>query len=97
MGTEKYINDLIEREKQMVPSPYLSTRVLAEIERRQLQSNYRPTAWKAIALAASFAAVTVLGITLGNSYKGDYYPKLGMNINDSQIENLEYYNLEDYD
>lgn len=95
MKTEQYIDDLIRREKQTEPNPFLSTRVMAEIEKSQKPEVKKVPVWQAVAVAASIAVVAFLGITIGNSYVDNASPELVMNINDSQIENLGYYNFSD--
>ena len=97
MKTEQYIDDLIRREKQTEPNPFLSTRVMATIEKSQQPEVRKVPVWQAVVLAASIAAVAFLGVTIGNSYVDNASPEMVMNINDSQIENLGYYNFADYE
>ncbi len=93
MKTAQHINELIRREKETVPNPHLSTRVMAEIEGLEKVERRRAPVWQTLALAASIAAVTFLGVSLGNSYVESGTPERTLNINDRQIENLGYYNL----
>ncbi len=97
MKTEQYINDLIQREKQTEPNPFLSTRVLAMIEKNQQPAHRKAPVWQVVTVAASLAVVAFLGVTLGNSYVDNASHEMVMNINDSQIENLGYYNFDDYE
>lgn len=97
MKTEQYIDDLIRREKQTVPNPFLSIRVMAEIEKPQRPEIKRIPVWQAFAVAAGMAAVAFLGISAGNSYIDNSSSETVININDSQIENLEYYNFDNYE
>lgn len=97
MKTEQYIDDLIRREKQTEPNPFLSTRVMAEIEKSQQPVSRKVPVWQVAAVAVSLAAVAFLGISIGNSYVDNKSPDLVMNINDRQIENLGYYNFDDYE
>lgn len=97
MKTEQYIDDLIRREKQTEPSPFLSTHVMAAIEKSNKPEFKKAPVWQTIAVAAGIAAVAFLGVTIGNSYVDNASPKMVMNINDSQIENLGYYNFTDYE
>lgn len=97
MKTEQYIDNLIRREKQTEPNPFLSTRVIAEIEKSQKPKANQVPVWQSVAIAASIAAVAFLGITIGNSYVDNASPQMVLNINDSQIENLGYYNFADYE
>ena len=97
MKTEQYIDDLIRREKQTEPNPFLSTRVMAEIEKGQQPVSRKVPVWQVAVVAVSLAAVAFLGISIGNSYVDNKSPDLVMNINDRQIENLGYYNFDDYE
>ena len=93
MKTEHHIDEFIRREKETVPNPYLSTRVMAKMEGLKKVKSRKTPYWQTLVLATSMAAVTVLGITLGNSYVESGAPESTLNINDRQIENLGYYNL----
>lgn len=96
MKTEQYIDDLVRREKETEPAPFLSTRVMVRIENSRPPVGRKVPAWQMVAAVASFAAVALLGITIGNSY-ADVPREIAMNINDSQIENLGYYHFEEYE
>jgi hypothetical protein len=98
MKTDEYINDqinnLIDREKQTVPNPFLSTVIISRIESPLTK---RMTTWRSIAVAASISIVIFLGIQLGgltNTGTNDY---TSLSINDSEIENFMYYNTETYE
>lgn len=97
MKTEQYIDDFIRREKQTESNPFLSTRVMATIEKSQKPEVRKIPVWQAVVVAASIATVAFLGVTIGNSYVDNASPEMVMNINDSQIENLGYYNFADYE
>ncbi len=90
MKTEIHIEELIRREKETFPNPYLSTRVMAKIEGLK-QARSKTPLWQTIALAAGFAAAIFLGVSLGNSYVENGTPDIVLNINDAQMENLQYY------
>lgn len=93
MKTEQHIDEFIRREKETVPNPYLSTRVMAKIEGLEKVERRRAPLWHTLALAAGIAAVAFLGVSIGNSYVESGTPEKILNINDRQIENLGYYNL----
>jgi len=93
MKTEHHIDEFIRREKETVPNPYLSTRVMAKIEGLEKGERRKAPLWQTLAFAASMAAVTFLGVSIGNSYVEGGTPERTLNINDRQIENLGYYNL----
>ncbi len=101
MKTEQYIDELIKREKQMEPNPFLTTRVMAAIEKSEKQSQRselkRVPLWQAVLVTMSLVAVALLGITIGNAYVDSTSSKMVVNINDSQIENLGFYNIADYE
>lgn len=93
MNTEHHINELIRREKETEPNPFLATRVMAKIEGAEKEERIRAPFWQTLVLATSIAAVTFLGVTIGNSYEESGTPGMIVNINDRQIENLGYYNF----
>ncbi len=92
MKTEDHIEELIRREKETVPNPYLTTRVMAKIEGLKQERSKAPL-WQTITLAAGFAAAIFMGVSLGNSYVDNGTPDIVLNINDRQIENLSYYHF----
>ncbi|KUK77351.1 MAG: hypothetical protein XD92_0830 [Proteiniphilum acetatigenes] len=93
MKTEDHIDELIRREKETVPNPYLPTRVMAKIEGLENVERRRTPFLQTLALAASIAAVIFLGVSIGNRYVESGTPERTLNINDRQIENLDYYNF----
>lgn|SRR5690554_6742591 len=97
METEKYIDEFIKREQQTEPNPFLSTRVMAAIEENRQSVNRKPSLWQIAVVTGSLTAVAFLGISIGNSYVSKAEPATILNINDSQIEKLSYYNLDDYE
>ena len=97
MKTEHYIDDFIRLEKQTEPNPFLITRVMTGIEKLRKPELKRAPVWQVAAVAASIAAVIFLGVSIGNSYVDNISPETVMNINDRQMENLGYYNLENYE
>lgn len=89
MNTDDYINELIDREKQVKHNPYLATRIMAKIE----MPIYKVAGvLRYAAVAASFSLVVILGIAIGNSNKPMPQEYAGININDSEIENFALYN-----
>jgi len=92
MKTDEYIDDLINREKQTEPNPFLSTVIMSSIETSVAK---KMTAWQSIAVAASISTVIFLGTQLGRFSAGD--KSTALNINDSEIENFIYYNDETHE
>jgi len=93
MKTEDHIDELIRREKETGPNPYLTTRIMAKIEGVSKMERRSTPLWQALAVATSIAVVTFLGVSIGNSYVENGTPYLVLNINDAQIENLGYYHF----
>lgn len=93
MKTEQHIDEFIRREKETIPNPYLSTRVIAKIEGLEKVERKKNTLWQTLALAAGMAAVAFLGVSIGSSDVKSGTKERILNINDRQIENLGYYNL----
>ena len=89
MNTDNYINDYIQREKATKPTPFLSTRVMSQIDAPVAK---RITVWQSVAVAASISVMIFLGTQLGQLSTHD--GATALNINDSEIENFIYYNNE---
>lgn len=97
MKTEHHIDEFIRREKETVPNPYLSTRIMAKIEGLGKEERRKSPLWQTLALAASIAAVAFLGVSIGNSYAESGTSERILNINDRQIESLGYYHFDEYE
>ena len=76
------LDHYIERQKEITPSPYLAAKIMTGI--REEQKGRTRIVWQNIAIAASFALMVALGITLGNTLTTSTY----LEINDNHIENL---------
>lgn len=92
MKTDEYIDDLINREKQTEPNPFLSTLIMSRIETPVTK---KLRVWQSIAVAASISAVIFLGAQLGRFSASD--KDITLNINDSEIENFIYFNDETHE
>jgi mannose/fructose/N-acetylgalactosamine-specific phosphotransferase system component IIC len=97
MRTENFIDDFIRDEKQTEPNPFLSTRIMAEVEKSQQTEIRIVPWWQVVVFVASIVAVVFLGITLGNSYINTISQEITMNINDNVIENFRYYSLNSHE
>ena len=65
---EVMIDSFIEREKNIQPNPFLSTRVLVSIDsEKKGQSKFYP-AWQTIVMSLGLVASIVLGIKAGTLY-----------------------------
>lgn len=86
MDLDKHINDYINEEKKITPSPFLQNHIVANLNAERTPQII--SLWHSVAVAASVVAVVVSGFLIGSSYnlasKGNDY----MVINDSQIENF---------
>lgn len=87
----KYIDEYIERQKELKPSPFLETRIKARLENSHIR---KPSVslWQSAAVAASVALVVMLGIAIGNSIQPVSY----LPVNDNQIENLSIFVTDDH-
>lgn len=92
MNTDKYINDYIQREKEIKSNPFLSTQIMSKIE---APLDKKVTVWYSIAVAASISVVIFLGTQIGQLSSSE--SSTALNINDSEIENFMYYNNETHE
>lgn len=91
MKTEDIIDKVIEREKQMESSPFLSTRIMSKIATENTPLNKKIYFFRSLVVAASIALVIITGVSIGKIYDENKIGNITLNINDSQIENLFYY------
>lgn len=93
MNTSNYIDQYIEKEKQIKANPFLSTRIMAGILAPEPQ---KASLWQSLAVAAGLALAVVSGLAVGTMYSERVQNYAALNINDSSMENLNlYYNLSD--
>lgn len=90
MNAEKNIQEFINREKQIQPNPFLSTRIMARIETPQVEIVSR---WKPVVLTVFLLLAVIMGISIGKSYRPASDSYTGVSINDSDIEGLAYFNM----
>lgn len=93
MKTEDYINQFIEREKQIEPNPFLGTRIMASIENPVTK---RINTWQTIIAVASISLVMFLGFELSGIYSS-IATQNQLSINDSQIEMLHYFQSDSHE
>lgn len=90
---------VIEREKQLEPDPYLSTRVIGLIESSENKAETGfITILRPVLMTLSLAAAVFFGIVLGNLTRtsGNFQPipvELAL-INDSAMESIEVLSIE---
>jgi hypothetical protein len=94
MKTDDYIDEYIRQQKAAKPCPFLSTRIMAQLEPVQQRPKQ---VWQTIAIAASFLLVVAMGIGVGTLYSGTTNQTTALNINDNQIENRIFLNTLAYE
>ncbi len=92
---DDHINNFICKEKQEQVNPYLATRVLAKLEEYDKTEIIVPV-WKKIAVVASFILVIAAGFGLGSIIQEEK-EFIAININDAQLENLNFYTMIDHE
>lgn len=95
MKIDEQIDDFIHQEKQIQPNSFLATRIMAKLEDSE-QVHRKIPALQKLALAVSLALIVMMGIGIGSIGKlTDNYASI--NINDTQIENLNLYIFDSYE
>ena len=97
MNNKKDINQLIENfiaeERNTESNPFLSTRIMAAIEKRNSRElMHVPLVWKTALVAFSLAAAVFTGIAAGNLYQSKNDESEALLINDDTMENFGFYN-----
>jgi hypothetical protein len=89
---EKRIDALIAEERDTAMNPYLSTRVMAAIERQhERKTGMWPLLWKPVLALASLVFVVWLGITAGNGYPSGNTEEAFVLSNDAATEQFAFY------
>jgi len=83
---EKILNEYIERKKTVSPSPLLVERIVQSVN--EASDRKEKSLSTTFLVAASFAAVILMGIALGNSYQPKTSDESVLIINDKHIEHL---------
>ena len=96
MSAEKKIHQLIEdfiqQERSTESNPFLSTRVMAAIEKKKLESVKQGSpVWKTVAIGLGLFAAVFAGIATGNLYQTKNEASDVVLINDNSIENFSFY------
>lgn len=96
MSAEKKIHQLIEdfiqEERNTESNPFLSTRVIAAIEKRKLESIKQGSpVWKTVAVGLGLFVAVFSGIAAGNLYQTKSEASDVVLINDNSIENFSFY------
>lgn len=89
---DQKIDKLIQEERNTAFNPYLSTRVMAAIERRETKQPFAVNRkWQPVLALASVMAAIMLGIAAGNLYSSADAEAGSVLSNDSQTENFAFY------
>lgn len=88
MKTDKHIDDFVATQKQILPNPYLTEKVLDRLVSKELK---KMPVWQSFAVAASIALAVVAGVGVGNVYDNPNDNYVYLDINDSNIENINQY------
>jgi hypothetical protein len=94
---KKIIDDYIAREKEIQPSPYLESRILAHLnasntEDKAIEASLSTNLWKGFAMAAGIIIMIITGISLGNIYNCMQSEDILL-IDDSHMEQFLLYDL----
>lgn len=102
------LDNFIDKELEIKPNPFLAAKVMNRIANQSIKdTNEFAIATKEqplffnLAMAISVAAVLALGLFLGSSYnnQGKYHTQnnnsIALIINDTQLENLYLYNIDE--
>ena len=97
MKSEKYIEDFVAEEKQIASNPFLSTRILSEIESGKRENRKKTPLILYVVFAISIVLVAFAGINIGKAViPQKSNQEISLNINDAQIENISLYNIGEY-
>lgn len=89
---DQKIDKLIQEERNTAFNPYLSTRVMTAIERRETKQPFAVNRkWQPVLALASVMAAIMLGIAAGNLYSSADAEAGSVLSNDSQTENFAFY------
>lgn len=88
MKTEKYIDEFVAHEKQILPNPYLTQKVMNRLASKELRA---VPLWQSLAVAASILLAVVGGVSVGNVMDSTSENYVSLDINDANMENINQY------
>ncbi|GAB1360371.1 hypothetical protein MASR1M31_21760 [Porphyromonadaceae bacterium] len=96
----KRIDQYIEEEKTITPSPFMESRIMAAIENRVILSEQTHSpmrmVWQSAAIVVGIAILTGIGIATGNNYRQTIAQSSGvLMVNDNYIEQLSIYTADE--
>lgn len=102
------LDNFIDKELEIKPNPFLAAKVMDRITSQSItningfkRAKKEQSLFFNLAMAVSVAAVIALGVFLGSSYnnQGKYNTQnnnsIALIINDTQLENLYLYNIDE--
>ncbi len=89
---DQLLKDFIKEERNTEPNPFLSTRIMAAVEKTG-KEQVMPVSpvWKIAVITASLFVAIFSGIAAGNLYQPMNNPADAVLINDDSIENFGWY------
>ena len=93
---ENFVNEYIEKEKNVSPSPFFAEKIVQHIHTisKQEEEKLKMPLWQSAVVAASFAAVVLMGVALGNSYQTKTSDQTILLIDDRYMEHLYIFKTE---
>lgn len=90
----KWVDDIIHSEKEVIPSPYLKTRIMQAIEKDAPFNRSRTMLKRSMqyaAIAASVAVTILAGVKTGSFYSrmSDQHPIELVFMDDASLESIE--------
>lgn len=95
---ERMLDTYIQKEKAVEVDYFLKTRIMSKVSslnENKLHLTERIKFWQIIAVAASIAIAVTVGISLGSSYPSSLSSSDKLVINDSHIENLDLFLMDE--
>lgn len=90
---QQRIDQFIQEERNTTFNPFLSTRILAAIDKKSKTETYGVLpAWKTAIVAISLVAALFTGIATGNLYQSNNKEADVVLMNDNRMENFGFYN-----
>lgn len=87
------IEDFVTEERMIEPNPYLATRVMATLAKKEVsQLSLVAPFWRVFVLGLGLFVAIFSGITVGGLYQTTNERSTILYINDGSIENLDFYN-----
>lgn len=90
---QQKIDQFIQEERNVAFNPFLSTRILAAIDKKDKVETFTALpAWKTAIVAISMVVALITGIAAGNLYQSDNKEPDVVLMNDNRMENFGFFN-----